>query len=107
MANNGGSAVADAMAGTAAGSGAATAAPPGPGPVIEPTPLRRWPLSPSREGRKAVVVHVDPKGFRELKILALDLDRPLQSMMIEAIDDYLERHDRPRCANGLAEPAAE
>ena len=75
------------------------------GPVV-PGPMLRWPRPPSREGRKTVVVHVDPKGFREMKILALDLDRPLQSLMIEAMNDYLERHERPRCANGPVETDA-
>ena len=61
----------------------------------------------SREGRKAVVVHLDKTGYRTLRILGIDQEMPLQRMMIEAIDDYLEKHDLPRCANGMAQPAAE
>lgn len=61
----------------------------------------------SREGRKAVVVHLDRLGYRTLRILGIDQEMPLQRMMIEAIDDYLEKHDLPRCANGMAQPAAE
>ena len=57
---------------------------------------------PSREGRKAVVVHLDRLGYRTLRILGIDLDMPLQQMMIEAVDDYLEKNDLPRCANGMA-----
>ena len=65
------------------------------------------PRSASREGRKAVVVHLDRMGYRTLRILGIDQDMPLQQMMIEAVDDYLEKNDLPRCANGMAEPAAE
>ena len=85
MANGGN--LADAFRGEAA----AEAAPPA---------ARKWERPPSREGRKAVVVHLDPGGYRELRILGIDLDRPLQAMMIEAVDDFLVKHGRPACADG-------
>ena len=63
----------------------------------------KWPKPPSREGRKAIVVHLDPAGYREMRLLGLDEDRPLQSLMIEAVDDLLKKYERPQFANGRGE----
>ena len=60
----------------------------------------KWRRPPSREGRKAIVVHLDPAGYREMRLLSLNAERPLQSLMIEAVNDLLEKYEHPRYAEG-------
>jgi hypothetical protein len=43
------------------------------------------------------------EGWRELTNLSTDLDRSLQSLMIEAINDLLGKHARPKVATGPAD----
>jgi hypothetical protein len=44
---------------------------------------------------KFMPTRIDREGWRELTNLSTDLDRPLQSPMIEAINDFLGKHGRP------------
>ena len=60
----------------------------------------RYRRPPSREGRKAVVVHLDPAGHRELRQMALDMDRSAQSLCVEAINDLFRKHGRASIAGG-------
>jgi hypothetical protein len=39
-------------------------------------------------------------GWRELTNLSTELERPLQSLMIEAINDLLGKHARPKVVAG-------
>jgi hypothetical protein len=49
---------------------------------------------------KFLQTRINRDGWRELSKLALDQDRPLQSLMIEAINDLLGKHARPPVATG-------
>ena len=73
-----------------------------PGAVAEAPAGRARRVAPSRENRKAVVVHMDRGGYRELRILGIDSDRSLQSLLIEAIDDLLAKNGLRRIADGPA-----
>lgn len=49
-------------------------------------------LPPSRQGKKAITAYVDPETHKQLRILGLDLDKSSQDIIIEALEDYFERH---------------
>jgi hypothetical protein len=49
---------------------------------------------------KFMQTRINRDGWRELTNLSTELDRPLQSLMIEAINDLLGKHARPKVASG-------
>jgi hypothetical protein len=49
---------------------------------------------------KFLQTRINRDGWRELAKLSLDLDRSLQSLMIEAVNDMLGKHARPPVATG-------
>ena len=53
---------------------------------------------PSRLGKKPVTAYVDKTAHKQLRSLGLDLDRSTQDMIVEAINDYFERHGLDRLA---------
>jgi hypothetical protein len=44
---------------------------------------------------KGIMTRVNPEGWRALRMLALDLGVPLQSLCVEAFNDLLRKHRRP------------
>ena len=44
---------------------------------------------------KGIMTRVNPEGWRALRMLALELDVPLQSLCVEAFNDLLRKHRRP------------
>jgi hypothetical protein len=52
---------------------------------------------------KFMQTRLNREGWRELTNLSTDLDRSLQSLMIEAINDLLGKHARPKVATGPAD----
>ena len=46
---------------------------------------------PSRRGKKAITVHFDPAVIKQLKQIGLELDRPTQDMMAEALNDFFTK----------------
>ncbi len=52
------------------------------------------PLAPSRRGRKALTVHVDPDTHVRLKVMAAREVTTLEALVIEALDLlFAKRHD--------------
>ena len=49
---------------------------------------------PSRRGKKAITGFFDPTVSRQLKQLALDKDKTIQSLLSEALNDLFIKHDR-------------
>ena len=49
---------------------------------------------PSRKDKKGIVVYVTKPGYKELANLGVDIDKTLQDMVHEAINDYLTKHHR-------------
>lgn len=39
-------------------------------------------------------VRVDPQGFKAIKVLALDLERSLEDLMVEALNDLMAKHGK-------------
>jgi len=52
----------------------------------------------SRLGKKPVTAYVERNAHKQLRLLGLDLDRSTQSMIVEALNDYFERHGLERLA---------
>ncbi len=60
----------------------------------QPTPALKGEksLQASRKGKKTVIAYLDPAGVRELKILAARQEKTQQDLIIEAVNDLLEKH---------------
>ena len=70
-----------------AGSSTQDAPPPAPRSSGSDTaPERPKFTRPSREGKKLIAAHVDPKVARQLKLLAVEDDTTVQALLEEAID---------------------
>ena len=63
-----------------------------PAPATSPAPPK------SRLGKKPVTAYVARNAHKQLRLLGLDLGRSTQSMVIEALNDYFERHGLERLA---------
>jgi len=48
----------------------------------------------TREGLKRLLVPIEPKIHKQLKLFAIQNDRTLESITREAIQEYLEKHDK-------------
>jgi hypothetical protein len=59
----------------------------------ESTPLAPAGKPPSRAGKKVVAGHFDPAVIRQLKLLAMDNDGSIQSLLSEALNDLFEKHN--------------
>ena len=69
-----------------------TAQPTAPTPQPEEQPHR----PPSRRGLKALTVWVDPAVHQQLRIMALEQERPAQDILCEALADLFQKYGRPR-----------
>jgi hypothetical protein len=52
----------------------------------------------SRLGKKPVTAYVEKAAHKQLRSLGLDLEKSTQDMVIEALNDYFERHGLERLA---------
>lgn len=53
---------------------------------------------PSREGKRPVTAYLEKDAHKQLRVLGIDLEKSNQEMIIEALNDYFERHGRNRTA---------
>ena len=44
---------------------------------------------------KTAMIRINPEGWRKLRRLAIDLNRPLDDFLIDAANEMLQRHGRP------------
>ena len=58
--------------------------------VVKATPAN---TPPSRQGKKAITGFFDPIVSRQLKQLALDEDKTVQSLLSEALNDLFIKHN--------------
>jgi hypothetical protein len=49
---------------------------------------------PSRQGLKVISGHFDPAVSKQLRLLALELDSNVQSLLAEAINDLFTKHGK-------------
>lgn len=84
----------------AAGKRAPESLPVDPDPVVvapeaAPAPKPRTKAS-SRSGTKMIGGHFPPEVSKQLKLIAVDQDKSLQSLLEEAIGDLFEKYGKPR-----------
>ena len=75
------------LAGAVHGAAHPGAAKPVPAPTSRPNPGRG--RSPSRQGKREILIHVEPDLARRLKHLATDRDTTLQALGVEALQRLL------------------
>lgn len=67
-------------------------------PLVIPAPIRSAPktssVSPSREGKRAVVGYFSKELNKALHILALDQETSIQGLIGEAIDDLMRKYGK-------------
>ena len=51
-------------------------------------------IAPSRRGKKAVVLYLEPDIAKRLKVLAAENETTVQALGLEALDLLFERHGR-------------
>jgi hypothetical protein len=64
------------------------------------TKTSKTPLAerPDREGKTPLPFWVPVSARRQLRILAAELDTTMQSCMVEALNDFFIKHDKPPIA---------
>jgi hypothetical protein len=69
-----------------------------PDPVVEvaPAPISRRP--PSREGKRVLSVYLRPEAWKQLRMLALQLETPTQALGEEAVNLLFEKNRLNRIA---------
>jgi hypothetical protein len=50
--------------------------------------------APSRIGKKAITGHFEPAAARQLKMLGVESDRSIQSLLEEALNDLFRKHGK-------------
>ena len=55
-------------------------------------------VPPSRQGKKMISGHFDKAVHRQLKLLAIEKDTSIQSLLSEALNALFERNDKPPIA---------
>ena len=74
----------------------------GPSPSVltgeMPSQSHPVPVSPGREGKKAIAGFFDPAVSRQLKQIGLERDMGVQDMLREALNDLFEKYGRARIA---------
>lgn len=66
-------------------------------PAVSTEP-RHAKLPPSRAGKRALTIYLDPLAWRQLRELALDLETSTQALGLEAVNLLFEKHRRNRSA---------
>ena len=68
------------------------------GVAVETTPKPTAIVPPSRQGKKMISGHFDKDVHRQLKMLALEKDTSIQSLLSEALNALFERNNKPPIA---------
>jgi hypothetical protein len=51
---------------------------------------------PSRQGKRAAVAWVEPEAIKQLNVYAIQHDRNVQDILVEAINDWFAKEGLPR-----------
>jgi predicted DNA-binding ribbon-helix-helix protein len=54
--------------------------------------------SVSRHGKKAITTYLDPKVYRQFKILAVERELSGEALIYEALNDVFKKYDKPQIA---------
>ena len=69
-----------------------------PAPVAIPQVKVEPKIQPNRQGKKAVAGYFDPAVSRQLKQIALESDKTLQTILEEAFNDLFEKYGKSKIA---------
>jgi hypothetical protein len=71
--------------------------------VVAPPESRPSPRStaegyrpPSRQGKRAAVAWLEPEAIKQLNVFAIQHDRNVQDILVEAINDWFAKENLPR-----------
>ncbi len=64
-------------------------------PVQGAAPIARR-TTGARAGKRQLTLHVGPEAFETVRILGVKINRSNQSMLCEALNDFLQKHGLPR-----------
>ena len=78
------------------GPAVAPAAPPEPVVELEPRPAGRRP--PSREGKRVLSIYLKPEAWKQMRMLAVQLESSTQALGEEALNLLFEKHRLNRIA---------
>jgi hypothetical protein len=53
---------------------------------------------------KGVLARINRDGWKELKGVSIEKDQSFQDIMVEALNDFLAKHGRPRVVEGRVLP---
>jgi hypothetical protein len=62
-------------------------------------PAKTASVQASRVGKKAMTFYVSPDTHREVRMLALQMDKTGEELFIEAINDLFVKHGKPPIAS--------
>ena len=65
---------------------------------LAPQPVAAPQSADPVQARKAVIVRMSREAHRALRVLGLDLDRSVQSLMMEGLNHVLRKNGRPPVA---------
>ncbi len=68
------------------------------GVAVRRTPKPTAAVPPSRQGKKMISGHFDKDVHRQLKMLALEKETSIQSLLSEALNALFERNNKPPIA---------
>ena len=70
-------------------------------PTVTPTVASKSPAQPrppSRRGKRNVSAYIDATAAKQLRLLAVELDRSTQSLLEEALNDLFRKHGKSALA---------
>jgi hypothetical protein len=53
---------------------------------------------------KGILARINRDGWKELKGVSIEKDQSFQDIMVEALNDFLEKNGRPRAVEGRVLP---
>jgi hypothetical protein len=73
-----------------------------PSQALPPALVETSKRSPARQGKKAIAFWVDPGASTQLRMAGVTMNRSVQDIMTEALEDWFRKHGLPRIAEGRA-----
>lgn len=71
-----------------------------PEPQPEPAdePKRKSPVTPSREGKVVMQAHFSKEAHNQMRILAIETDKNIQELLVDAVNALFTMHNKPPIA---------
>jgi len=66
--------------------------------VVSITEAHRYPVAPSRKGKRVVSAYLNAEAVKQLHVLSAERDTTIQSMMEEAFNDLFRKYGKSAIA---------